>query len=393
MIPRRIEDAEWLGRPAVQAIFAALEGAAGRTRAVGGVVRDSLVGKLRPHADIDMATELLPVAVMQKARAAGIGAHPTGLDHGTVTLTLEGTTVEVTTLRRDVVTDGRRAEVRFGTDWVEDAQRRDFTLNALYCHADGTLFDPLGGAGDLLAGRVRFIGDAARRIAEDGLRVYRFFRFSASHGGELFDAEGLAACRAAAGRLDHLSRERVGSEMLRMLGLPKIARTLAAMAGIGLVELGEARLAMLARYEALGGRSVAARLALWAEGPPETQREAWRLSNALFEEAGKIAGAARLLADGRLEWAVYRFGEAAVEGLAVAAAQGDWPRDRLAETARDMARLPVAPLPVSGDDLLARGMAPGPLLGATLRRLEEKWVESGFSLERDALLAMADGAG
>ena len=206
MIPDRISDAEWLSRPAVQAIFAALDGPDGRTRAVGGVVRDSLIGRIREHADIDMATEFLPVTVMQRAKAAGIAAYPTGIEHGTVTLRLDETTVEVTTLRQDVVTDGRHAQVQFGTDWVADAERRDFTLNALYCDADGRLFDPLGGAGDLLNGRVRFIGDAARRIAEDGLRVYRFFRFSASHGGEQFDAEGLAACRDAADDLEHISR-------------------------------------------------------------------------------------------------------------------------------------------------------------------------------------------
>ncbi|WIY51886.1 CCA tRNA nucleotidyltransferase [Devosia sp. YIM 151766] len=388
MIPERISGVEWLERPAVQAIFAALEGATGRTRAVGGVVRDSLLERRRENADIDMATELLPVAVMQMARAAGIAAYPTGIDHGTVTLRLDGTVVEVTTLRQDVATDGRHAEVAFGSDWVADAERRDFTLNALYCFADGRLFDPLGGAGDLINGRVRFIGDAGQRIAEDGLRVYRFFRFSASHGGEQFDPEGLAACQAAAGSLDHLSRERVGSEMLRILALPKIVRTLAAMAAIGLLAPEEEVLTMLQRYEALGGHAPAARLALLsAAGLAQLQAD-WRLSNAVTERAARIAGAADLLAEGKGNWAAYRFGEDAVEGLAVAAARQHWPRSLLAETARELGRLPAAAMPVSGKDLMARGMQSGPELGAALQVLEKNWVESGFALDRAALLAM-----
>lgn len=386
MIPDRLDGAEWLERPEVQAIFAALDGAAGRTRAVGGIVRDSLVGRVRDRSDIDMATELLPVAVMQKARAAGIATYPTGIDHGTVTLRLGETSVEVTTLRRDVTTDGRHAEVAFGTDWVEDAQRRDFTLNALYCGADGRLFDPLGGAGDLINGRVRFIGDAGKRIAEDGLRVYRFFRFSASHGDQQLDPDGLAACRDAVGRLGHLSRERVGGEMLRMLALPKIALTIGAMSAIGLVALDEAALQALQRYEKLGGQGAAARLALLFPARLEAVQADWRLSNAVVEQTARIAEAARLFVDGQTNWAAYRFAEDAVEGLAVAAARADWPRELLAETARDLGRLPVAPLPVSGKDLVARGMQPGPELGAILQQLERKWVESGFTLDPESLL-------
>ncbi|WP_338720497.1 CCA tRNA nucleotidyltransferase [Devosia sp. XK-2] len=386
MIPDRIENAAWLENPAVQAIFAALDGDQGRTRAVGGVVRDSLVGRMRAHADIDMATELLPVAVMQRAKAAGIDAYPTGIDHGTVTLRRDGQTIEVTTLRQDVVTDGRHAQVQFGTDWVADAQRRDFTLNALYCFANGKLFDPLGGAGDLINGRVRFIGDAAQRIAEDGLRVYRFFRFSASHGGEQFDAEGLAACRDAAEELDHISRERVGAEMLRMLDLPRIATTLGVMDRLGLLRLAPGAVMALARYEALGGQGAAARLAMLGRDGLEKRQADWRLSKALVAHAEHIAEAATLLRRGDIGWAAYRFGEDAVEGLAVAAAEENWPREQLAELARDLGRLPVAPLPVGGADLEARGMRPGPDMGAALAIMERAWVESEFSASKDALL-------
>lgn len=387
MIPDRLSDAEWLAKPTIQTIFRVLEGTSGRTRAVGGVVRDSLIGRMREHADIDMATELLPVAVMQKAKAEGIAAYPTGIDHGTVTLRLEDTTVEVTTLRQDVETDGRHAQVAFGQDWQADAERRDFTINALYCHADGKIYDPLGGAGDLLAGRVRFIGDAARRIAEDGLRVYRFFRFSASHGGQTFDADGLDACRAAADDLDHISRERIGAEMLRMLALPKVANTLAVMDRLGLVRIEPGAVSALVRYESLGGKSAPARLALMGRDKLDRRQAEWRLSRAMASHAEKIAAAAQLLRRGDVGWAAYRFGEDAVEGLAVAAAQENWSRERLAETARDLGRLPVAPLPVDGADLAAKGMKPGPDMGAALGMLERAWVESGFTLDKDALLA------
>jgi poly(A) polymerase len=380
--------ADWHELPEVQTIFAVLDGAEGKTRAVGGIVRDSLLGALKPNTDIDMATELLPVSVMQRAKAAGIATYPTGIDHGTVTLRLNETSVEVTTLRQDVETNGRHAQVEFGTDWVEDAKRRDFTMNALYVEADGTVFDPLGGLGDLQNGRVRFIGDAATRIAEDGLRVYRFFRFSTSHGEQQFDAEGLTACREAAGQLDHLSRERVGSEMMRMLGLPKVARTIAVMQGIGLVRATDKQIAGLLQYEELGGRGAPARLALLGADNLAQRQNEWRLSGAVLTTAQRIAEAAELLANDQANWAAYRFGEDAVEGLAVVASNDDWPRERLMEVARELARLPAQPLPVTGKDLMEHGVAAGPEMGQRLKNLEKAWVESGFTLSKDELLAL-----
>lgn len=387
MIPDRLPQAEWLARAETQTIFAALDGRDGRTRAVGGIVRDTLMDRLRPESDIDLATELLPVAVMQRAKAAGIDAYPTGIDHGTVTLRLGETTVEVTTLRRDVETDGRHARVQFGTDWVEDAKRRDFTLNALYCGFDGALFDPLNGAGDALNNRVRFIGNAAERIAEDGLRVYRFFRLSASHAGEKLDAEGLAACQQAADRLGHLSAERVGSEMLRMLGLPKIALTIAVMNEIGLLRLSRDELAAVLRYEVLGGQNPAARLALISGGDIDALQASWRLSNAVADTAKNVRGASALMADDKIALGVYRFREDAIEGLATAAAQQNWPRDRLMEAARELGRLPNPDFPIAGRDILAAGMKPGPEVGAALARLETAWIDSAFSLSKDELLA------
>ena len=378
-------NAEWLRRPETQAILAALDGEQRRTRAVGGVVRDMLMERPRENPDIDLATELLPEEVIRRAEAAGIAHYPTGIDHGTVTLKLGGTLAEVTTLRQDIETDGRHAVVRFGTDWVADASRRDFTLNALYCAADGTLFDPLGGLPDALARRVRFIGDPAERIAEDGLRVYRFFRFSASHGGEQLDAEGLKACQDATGQLGHLSAERVGSEMLRMLALPRVTRTLGAMSAIGLLPLDHTVLRWLARYEELGGASAAARLVLLGDDVEALQRK-WRLSNQLVRVAQQVRQAAELMTRERVAEAAYRCGEAAVDGLAVAAAQQGWPRELVAEHARDLARLVVQPMPVTGHDLASLGIRPGPAMGEILGRMEQAFIDSRFTLSKDQLL-------
>lgn len=382
-----LQTAEWLRRPETQAIFLALDGATRRTRAVGGVVRDTILAHQRDNPDIDLATELLPNEVITRAKAAGIAWYPTGIDHGTVTLKLGETLAEVTTLRRDVETDGRHAVVAFGTDWREDASRRDFTMNALYCAADGTLYDPLGGIDDALAARVRFIGDAARRIAEDGLRVYRLFRFSASHGGEHFDPAALAACAAAVGHLSHLSAERIGAEMLRMLALPRIAVTLGEMSRIELLPLDATKLRVLADYERLGGRSAAARLAMLTDDLDATQAD-WRLSNGTIGDARRIGAAGELLARGKIGEAAYRQGEFAVEGLAVAAASEGWAPSQTAEAARELAATVVGTFPVSGHDLAGLGLTPGPALGRELARLEQAWIESGFALGKGELLAL-----
>lgn len=382
-----LASAEWLRRPETQAILAALDGDLRRTRAVGGVVRDTLMG--REHSgDIDMATELLPDEVIARANAAGIAAYPTGIEHGTVTLKLGDTLAEVTTLRRDVETDGRRAVVAFGTDWVADASRRDFTLNALYCAADGTLYDPLGGAEDARAGLVRFIGDAGQRIAEDGLRVYRFFRLSASHGEQRLDPDGLTACAAAVGALDHLSRERVGHEVMRMLALPRVALTLAVMSEIGLLPLSDTALRALVAYEGFGGQAARTRLALIAGDDLDALQAAWRLSNETVSTANAVLRAAELFADDRIAEAAYRHGEAAVEGLAAAAALGQWSKARLAEAARMLGAIVVPPFPVTGRDLAGLGMAPGPAVGQQLARLERAWIDSGFALGKGELLAL-----
>jgi poly(A) polymerase len=383
----RLRQAGWLARSETQQLLALLDGGQRRTRVVGGAVRDTLLGLDAELADLDFATELMPGDVTQRAERAGVAVYPTGLAHGTVTLKAGTLVAEVTTLRADVETDGRHAVVRFGQDWREDAARRDFTMNALYAEMDGTLFDPLGGLGDCLERRVRFIGDASRRIAEDRLRVYRFFRFSASHGEERLDAEGLAACAAAAGDLERLAAERIGAELRRMLALPRVARTFKVMAGIGLPVPVEA-LELLQTYERRARRAdYGSRLALlFSAGDPEALRQRWRLSNDDVQLAEDILAAARLIGALRINEAAYRYPAVLSGAVEVAAVLSGWSEAGRGAVLEQLAAMSVPRFPVTGSDLIGAGQKPGPELGQTLRRLEAEWIDSGFTLDRDALL-------
>ena len=231
-----LADAPWLTAAATRKVMAALEAEGGPdvARFVGGCVRNSLMG--RAVDDVDIATRLEPQAVMAALKAAGLKAVPTGLDHGTVTAVAEAQPFEITTLRRDVTTDGRRATVAFTTDWAEDAGRRDFHINALYADGEGRVFDPTGhGLADIAARRVAFVGDAGRRIREDRLRILRFFRFHAWYGAGDPDAAGLAACVEEAGGLGELSAERVSKELLKLLAAPNPVPTVEVMAHTGVL--------------------------------------------------------------------------------------------------------------------------------------------------------------
>lgn len=388
---QRLRRAEWLLRPEAQRILALLDGQHGRARAVGGAVRDSLLGLPLHLTDLDIATELTPEEVMRRAAAAGMSAYPTGIEHGTVTLKLDALIAEVTTLREDVETDGRHAVVRFGTDWARDAARRDFTLNALYAEMNGELFDPLGGLGDCLARRVRFIGEPAQRIAEDRLRVYRFFRFSASHGGEAFDRDGLAACRAAADTLDRLAAERVGQEIRRMLGLPRVAKTLKAMVEGGIVDLPAKVLPLLHRYERQVRRPErAARLAiLMSVMEPQDLQQRWRLSNDELRSADAVLAVARLIMEFRLHEAAYRHPAAVADGVEVAAVLSGWSDAGKLAVLDQLHGIEVPRFPVRGGDLIAIGLRPNKAMGRLLEGLEQAWIQSGFALDREALLARA----
>jgi poly(A) polymerase len=388
---QRLKDAPWLHKPETQQVFALLDGADGRTRAVGGVVRDTLGEAPRAWAEIDFATELVPEDVISRADAAGLAVYPTGIEHGTVTLRVGDLTAEVTTLREDIETDGRHARVRFGTDWRRDAERRDFTLNALYAGMDGELFDPINGAEDCLAGVVRFIGSPDQRIVEDRLRVYRFFRFSASHGHEQFNEEGLEAVSRAAGALGDLSAERVGNEMRRILQLPKVARTFRAMAETHVLQFPPAMIDRLAAYERHAHRpEVAARLAvLMSLISTERLRDMWRLSNDEVSSATNVLTAARLLIDFHINEAAYRYPAALADALEVAATLAGWTSAGRSAVVQHLEKIEVPRFPLTGRDLIKLGYKPGPALGVELDRLERKWIESSFVLDRSALLANA----
>jgi poly(A) polymerase len=386
---QRLRTAGWLRNETTQRVFTLLDGRQGRTRAVGGAVRDTLSEHRREDAaEIDLATELVPGEVMQRAARAEIAAYPTGLEHGTVTLRVDGVTYEVTTLREDIETDGRHAVVRFGYHWTRDAERRDFTMNALYCDMEGELFDPVNGLDDCLEGRVRFIGEAARRIAEDRLRVYRFFRFTASHGGGFFDEDGIRAVTKAANDLGGLSAERVGAEMRRMLALPAVVRSIEAMAGAGVISLPAGLAEWLAAYEWHAHRpNFVARLALFSRAiDMEYLRERWRLSNDESSAARAVLKAALLLGEFRVEEAAYRYPAALADAVDVAAALKGWTEAGKAAVVQRLTQIEVPLFPISGNDLIAAGMVPGPGLGKELDRLEREWIKSGFALTRGDLI-------
>ncbi|MCU4652386.1 CCA tRNA nucleotidyltransferase [Roseibacterium sp. SDUM158016] len=377
--------AHWLDDPATVAVMEALERGGARAWFVGGCVRDGLLG--REAGDIDIATDVVPGRVAEIAEGAGLRSVPTGEDHGTVTLVADHRPFEVTTLRRDVSTDGRRATVAYTDRLEEDAHRRDFTINALYASRDGTVLDPTGeGRDDLAARRVRFIGDPHDRIREDYLRILRFFRFHAWYadpdGG--LDAAGLAASAEMAEGLSRLSRERVGAEMLKLLAAPDPAPAVAAMEASGvlarLLPGADARLLPvlvaleedlapdpIRRLAALGGENLADRLRL--------SRAQGRRLELLREGMGMGTGAGEL---------GYRHGADMARDIVLlrAAAFGQAPdADALAE-ARAGAD---AVFPLRAADLLPDFQ--GPALGAELDRLERAWIASGFTLTAAELLS------
>ncbi len=384
----RLRAAWWVRAPDAQQIFSLLGGEEKQTRAVGGLVRDTVLDMTSLGGDIDLATELLPDEVLQRAREAGMPCYPTGYDHGTVTIRNGQVIAEVTTLRQDVTSDGRHARVKFGTDWRADARRRDFTMNAIYAEQNGALFDPLDALADVLARRVRFIGDPVKRICEDRLRVYRFFRFTASHGNEQFDEAGLEACAAAVGDLKQISAERIGHEMSKILALPRVVATLARMTKIGLLDFSIEDLQALLRYEnKTQSPIVAARLALLGEeGVLDRLASAWRLSGALISEAKSIRSAALKMIAGELYDAAYRHSRFVYVAVPVACAIASWNEEKCREINDFWGQMEVPRFPISGGDLLEAGFEQGPDLGKALRRIESEWVQSGFALERADLL-------
>ncbi len=372
--------APWLSAPGPQALCAALEAAGHRALFVGGCVRNTLLGV--PVSDLDLATDALPETVSDLAENAGFKAVPTGIDHGTVTVIAGKEPIEVTTFRHDVETDGRRATIAFASDVAEDAARRDFTMNALYVDARGTLVDPLGGLPDLEARRLRFIGDPSARIAEDYLRILRFFRFTAwyadpSHG---IDAEGLAACAAGVDGLAKVSSERITAELMKLLSAPDPAPATAAMAACGVLNhvLPGADAPTLTRFVHLAPQpDPTARLAALGGS-----RERLRLSRAEDRRIDTLLTAAASLAPpGEMG---YRHG--AEDGLAAILLRAAQTETAPPETAAiDTDRGATQTFPVTAADLMPA--LSGPALGNRLKHLESRWIDSGFTLTREELLS------
>jgi len=377
---------DWLTNPATQAVCAALEAGGAQALFVGGCVRNALMGV--PVSDIDISTDAVPDRVIVLAEAAGIKAVPTGIDHGTVTLVKDGVPHEVTTFRKDVETDGRRAVVAYSTRIEDDAARRDFTMNALYARADGSVLDPLGGLPDLLARRVRFIGDAGDRIREDYLRSLRYFRFHALYGCDAlgFDPEALAAIAGNLDGLATLSRERVGAELLKLLSAPDPAHSVAAMRSTGalgqvLPGADDRALAPLVHLETQAGVAPDGLRRLAALGGVDVA-ETLRLSKAQSRALDRMRAAAAGPA-GPAELGYRLKAEAARDALLLRCAWLDqpWPEGAGAEIDRGAAAL----FPVSARDLMPD--CQGPALGARLAELESAWIASGFALDKAALLS------
>jgi poly(A) polymerase len=385
MTGKLLPDAHWRKADGLRQVVAALHDEHGGPRVVGGAVRDTLLGL--EVADVDLATILLPEAVIDRLKAARIKAVPTGLDHGTVTAVADGKSYEITTLRRDVATDGRRATVAFSTDWKEDAARRDFTINALYADPKtGEIFDYFGGLQDLHAGVVRFIGDAAARIAEDFLRILRYFRFLARYGHGATDADAIRACKKGAHGLTALSRERIAQELTKLLSLPHPLKSVELMVENGifgpfLPELSASATDALRRLidrEERHNRSVslpARILTLLPHDPVAVDKVAARLklSNRLRESLAK-----RLAApepdEQNIRAVAYRTGTECARDAAMLYADD-------AVLPQCLAQLDgwvIPEMAVKGGDLIVLGLRAGPLVAKTLGAVEARWIAEDF---------------
>ncbi|MCY7270955.1 MAG: CCA tRNA nucleotidyltransferase [Sphingomonas bacterium] len=373
----RLDAERWRGRRGVARILDALGADQGLTRYVGGAVRDELLQI--PVNDIDFATRLRPDQVVARLEAARIKAVPTGIAHGTITAVADGQPAEITTLRADVSTDGRRATVAFSDDWKADAERRDFTINALYADPQtGEIFDYFGGLGDIAARLVRFIGDPLQRIAEDHLRILRFFRFHARFGQGEPDAAALDACTARANDLMALSRERIADETVKTLGLPDPVGTIALMVNRGIFIpvlpeiISATRLAALVADEAAATIAPDAIRRLAALLPPDpaiADKVAARLKLSTKARKRLAAAADPDLSTNPRALAYWAGTETAIDRLLLAG----HPADATALTA-----WPVPRLPISGGKLIKLGMTEGPAVATALKAIDRRWVAAGF---------------
>ncbi len=414
--PHRGELDRVLADERLRDLLHALDGNGEETRVVGGAVRNALLGL--PVKDVDLATTALPEVTTRRAQAAGLKVVPTGIEHGTVTVIVRGTPFEVTTLREDVETDGRYAVVRYGRDFAADALRRDFTINALSVRADGEIRDYAGGLADIAARRVRFIGSARQRIREDYLRILRFFRFFAEYAEGPVDAEGLHAAIAERRGLARLSRERIRTEFLRLMGARRVQETAALLAHSGLLDRltgGIGDLGRLSRAIANAPPDPILRLAAFdvmSTGDAERLGERLRLSGA---ESERLDAYAKALAAMRgretpltatsMRRLAASFGVQAVSDAAAVLLGEPRPAfstEALAALENYRTGASTAPvMPLAGRDLIASGLGKGPSIGAALARARAAWMEGGCAegederarLLRVALSFDADGRG
>jgi poly(A) polymerase len=391
----RLNDAPWLHSDALTAVVRALSDGDSRPRIVGGAVRDNLLGI--EVADIDLATQLLPDEVTKRLEHAGIKAVPTGIDHGTITAVSQGKTFEITTLRRDVSTDGRRATVAFSHDWQEDAARRDFTINALYADPEsGEIFDYFGGLADLEAHNIRFIGDASERIAEDHLRILRYFRFFARFGKNAPDEDAIAACAAAASSLMALSRERIADELLKLLVLPDPSRSVGLMLDhhifapfIPEVMADAAQLLkqLLEREIEADQPPVASRRlnAMLPTDPEMVDLVAARLKLSNRMRGDLAARLAELYPTAQNARALaYRHGVHITTDMFLLHGDDDW-----LSGVKQLHRWTMPILPIKGGNLVARGLTAGPAVAKTLQAIERQWIEEDFP-DAERVNAIAD---
>lgn len=395
-----VGDQPWLTSAATVAVLDALEAAGGFdcARFVGGSVRNAVLGQ--SVDDIDIATTLTPEAVVAALAAAGLRSVPTGIEHGTVTAISQRRPYEITTLRRDVTTDGRNATVAFTTDWAQDAARRDFRLNALYADRTGRIIDPTGaGLDDALAGRIVFVGEAETRIREDYLRILRFYRFYAWYGRGEPDARAMAACRALSDGMARLSAERVTKELLKLLAAPDPRGAVAAMARAGVLERVLPGARAQGRFEAvcrLSDDPLLRLAALVGPGGEVGAATVRRLSNAQRDRLiGALGGEASLdIGDRQARALIYRLGGAVVADQ-VTLAWADAPeRTQDATRLLDLAAQWSPPsMPVGGAEVRALGLTPGPLTGQALKAFEAGWIADDFPAEGHAerLAAIVDG--
>ena len=392
----------WMTARPTRAVMRALTRDGGAARFVGGAVRNALIGE--PIGDVDIATPLPPAVVIDRLKQSGLNAVPTGIEHGTVTAVSSGKPFEVTTLRRDVSTDGRRATVAFTTEWSEDAARRDFTINALYANEDGEVFDYFGGLSDLKARRVRFVGDPRTRIREDYLRILRLFRFHAWYGKGELDADAFAAAAAEKAGLKLLSGERVQKELLRLLEAKSPVAALHAMQSASILaeilpsDLQLDRVARLVGIETANRRKPDNLLRLAALLPDDAKiarklSQSLKLSNAdkdrLIEAAEPDDRINASLSPRETRQLLYRLGRQCFldqmllrwSDVQRAPQNGNWRKLlKLAESWKK------PELPIDGRDVMAKGIDEGPKIGTTLRALEEEWIEADFAPDRRALL-------